>query len=162
MNGYKRVLRVQKFWASCLTLQKSCGSLTNQSAPKEWQREVSAIVLLSNTAQVLFIVRGGGGGGLGDSVITSLCRTTFPLRLDCVESMHSSQRTWACLLDVSLWSGFVLTKKVCIRNSAIKCSMVPIGCLVVDVLRMNNQHCFDFAAGAEVCVQTPVFPGRCI
>lgn len=32
--------------------------------------------------------------------------------VDCVETMHSRRRKWACLLCVSLLSGFVLTKKM--------------------------------------------------
>lgn len=31
--------------------------------------------------------------------------------VDCVETMHSRGRKWACLLRVSLLSGFVLTKE---------------------------------------------------
>lgn len=83
-----------------------------------------------------------------------------------METMHSRGRKWACLLRVSLLSGFVLTKEkkkrkdICIRNSAIKCSMVPIGWLCVNVYlqfeciyKMNDKVYIIFAEQEKSVVE---------
>ena len=67
----------------------------------------------------------------------------FHQGVDCVETMHFRRRKWACLLCVSLLSGFVLTKKKkesVSENSAIKCSMVPMGGLGVCLLTVWVFH----------------------